>query len=100
MGRERNKDRVSKVLNQLHQAHEEWLGIQYKNRPDYDILCPVVTLDGNRTDDEYPQLLAQLDEELEKLNGDENKENTKRWDHDAAIKKWKERRARGGDEVD
>jgi hypothetical protein len=23
----------------------------------------------------YPQLLAQLDEELEKLNGDENKEN-------------------------
>jgi deoxyadenosine/deoxycytidine kinase len=84
----------------LHQAHEEWLGIQYKNRPNYDIPCPVVTLDGNRTDDEYPQLLAQLDEELEKLNGSENKENTKRWDLDAAIKKWKERRARGADEVD
>jgi hypothetical protein len=44
--------------------------------------------------------LAQLDEELEKLNGTENKENTKRWDLDAAIKKWKERRARGADEVD
>jgi hypothetical protein len=41
-----------------------------------------------------------LDEELEKLNGGENKENTKRWDLDAAIKKWRERRARGGDEVD
>jgi hypothetical protein len=59
-----------------------------------------VTLDGNRTDDEYPQLLAQLDEELEKLNRDENKENTKRWDLDAAIKKWREKRARGGDEID
>ncbi len=58
-----------------------------------------MTLDGNRTDDEYPQLLAQLDEELEKLNGDENKENTKCWDLDAAIKKWREKLARGGDEI-
>ncbi|MFO0001882.1 MAG: deoxynucleoside kinase, partial [bacterium] len=85
-GRWEEKEIEIEYLNQLHQAHEEWLGIQYKNRPDYDIPCPVVTLDGNRTDDEYPQLLAQLDEELEKLNGDENKENTKRWDLDAAIK--------------
>jgi hypothetical protein len=37
--------------------------------------CPVITLDGNRTDEEYAQLLVQLDTELEKLNGDEDKEN-------------------------
>jgi hypothetical protein len=66
-----------------------------QEQTNYDILCPVITLDGNRTDEEYAQLLVQLDRELEKLKGVENNENEKRWDIDVAIKKWKERRARG-----
>jgi hypothetical protein len=48
-----------------------------------------------QNDEEYAQLLVQLDRELEKLKGVENNENEKRWDIDVAIKKWKERRARG-----
>jgi deoxyadenosine/deoxycytidine kinase len=101
-GRHEERGINLQYLNLLHQAHDKWLGKPYKNRPNYEVPCPVITLDGNRTDEEYTQLLLQLNTELEKLKGkfSSDKINKPQWDIDAAIKRWKEKRIRGIDVID
>ena len=107
MERIQKRDRIEErkiteeYIESLHKAHDYWLRKDENNIGHWDVPCPILELDGDLDEKEYPNLIAKINERISEWENREIKRDTRpKWDLDKAIRIWKAKRDKGEDVID